>query len=107
MSDFIEVYDNALSADLCAQLIHPFDRSPYLTPGRTGGGVDATKKISTDLYLNEYPEYLPLLQQVWAATTQYAAQYFKKYHFAFAKRTSLAEKEVDKQVISHQSSRSH
>jgi len=90
MSDFIEVYDNALSADLCAQLIYAFNSSPYLNPGRTGGGVDPTKKISTDLYLNEYPEYLPLLQQVWAATTHYAAQYFKKYHFALIAPVALS-----------------
>jgi hypothetical protein len=89
MSDFIEVYDNALSNELCAQLMNAFDHSPYLNPGRTGGGIDTTKKISTDLYLNEYPEYLPLLQQVWAATTQYAAQYFKKYHFALIAPVAL------------------
>jgi hypothetical protein len=89
MSDFIEVYDNALSADLCAQLINVFDHSPHLTAGRTGGGVDTTKKISTDLYLNEYPEYLPLLQQVWVATTHYAVEYFKKYHFALIAPVAL------------------
>lgn len=89
MSDFIEVYEDALSPELCAQLIKAFDSSPYLTAGRTGGGVDPSKKISQDLYLNDHPIYQPLLQQVWAATTQCAAQYFKKYHFALIAPVAL------------------
>ena len=82
MTDFIEVYDNALSSEFCQQLIKVFDHSPHTTAGRTGAGVDTSKKISTDLYLNEHQEYAALLQQILQVTTHYAHQYFKKYHFA-------------------------
>lgn len=82
MTDFIEVYDNALSPALCQQLIRAFEKSPHKKPGRTGGGVDPSKKLSTDLYLNEHAEYQHLLQQVVNVTSQYAHQYFQKYHFA-------------------------
>ncbi|MCC5450668.1 2OG-Fe(II) oxygenase [Rheinheimera sp. UJ51] len=82
MTDFIEVYDNALSPALCQQLIRAFDKSPHKQAGRTGSGVDTSKKISTDLYLNQYPEYQQLLQQVIQITSHYAHEYFKKYHFA-------------------------
>ncbi|MDX3775583.1 2OG-Fe(II) oxygenase [Chromatiaceae bacterium AAb-1] len=82
MNDFIEIYDNALSGEFCQQLIEIFDNSPYTTAGRTGGGVDTSKKHSTDLYLYQHPEYQPQLQVIWEATTRYAAEYFKKYHFA-------------------------
>lgn len=82
MTDFIEVYDNALSPALCQQLISAFEKSPHTKPGRTGAGVDPSKKLSTDLYLNEYAEYQHLLQQVIQVTSQYAHQYFQKYHFA-------------------------
>ncbi|QBL08165.1 2OG-Fe(II) oxygenase [Rheinheimera sp. D18] len=82
MTDFIEIYDNALSTDFCQQLINTFDTSPHTTQGRTGGGVDLTKKNSTDLYLFQHAEYQSLLQIVLQATTHYAAEYFKKYHFA-------------------------
>ena len=82
MTDFIEVYDNALSADFCQQLIQVFDQSPHTTAGRTGGGVDTSKKISTDLYLYQHAEYQELLKVIWQATTHYANEYFKKYHFA-------------------------
>lgn len=89
MSDFIEIYDDALSPQLCAELMAAFDQSPHLVPGRTGGGVDRDKKISTDLYLNDHAQYRHLLQQVIAVTTQYAAEYFKKYHFALIAPVAL------------------
>lgn len=89
MSDFIEIYDDALSPQLCSELMTAFDQSPYLVPGRTGGGVDREKKISTDLYLNDHPQYRDLLQQVIAVTTRYAAEYFKKYHFALIAPVAL------------------
>ncbi len=89
MSDFIEIYDDALSPKLCAELMAAFDKSPFLVPGRTGGGVDRDKKISTDLYLNDHAQYRDLLQQVIAVTTQYAAEYFKKYHFALIAPVAL------------------
>lgn len=82
MTDFIEIYDNALTAEFCQQLINTFDSSPHTTQGRTGGGVDLAKKNSTDLYLYQHAEYQPLLNVIWQATTKYAAEYFKKYHFA-------------------------
>ncbi|WP_306523150.1 2OG-Fe(II) oxygenase [Rheinheimera sp.] len=89
MSDFIEIYDDALSPKLCAELMAAFDKSPFLVPGRTGGGVDRDKKISTDLYLNDHAQYRDILQQVIAVTTQYAAEYFKKYHFALIAPVAL------------------
>lgn len=89
MSDFIEIYDDALSPQLCAELMAAFDTSPFLVPGRTGGGVDKDKKISTDLYLNDHAQYRDLLQQVIGVTTRYAAEYFKKYHFALIAPVAL------------------
>jgi hypothetical protein len=89
MSDFIEIYDDALSPQLCAEMIKAFDQSPHLVTGRTGGGVDRDKKISTDLYLNDHAQYRDLLQQVVAVTAQYAAEYFKKYHFALIAPVAL------------------
>jgi len=89
MTNFIEVYDEALPDSLCQQLIDAFEQSPHRVPGRTGGGVDPSKKVSTDLYLNEHKEYQALLQQVIAVTTRYAAEYFKKYHFALIAPVAL------------------
>ncbi|WP_369742731.1 2OG-Fe(II) oxygenase [Pseudidiomarina sp. PP-1MA] len=81
-TDFIEVYDNALSAEFCQNFIDTFEQSPHLTTGRTGGGVDTNKKISEDLYLNQHQEYAAPLATICDVTTRYALEYFKKYHFA-------------------------
>lgn len=80
--DFIEVYDDALDPAFCQQFIERFDASQHKVPGRTGGGVDTTKKISTDLYLNQRPEFKEDLGLILKATTRYAEEYFRKYHFA-------------------------
>ena len=82
MNDFIEVYDDVLPAEFCQQLIKLFEQSPHTTAGRTGGGVDTSKKLSTDLYLNQYQDYHPALSEIIKYTTSYVAQYFRKYHFA-------------------------
>jgi hypothetical protein len=82
MPDFIEIYDDALSQAQCETLINLFDNSPYLKAGSTGGGVDLSKKISTDLYLNDHAEYQQVLAEIVTVTSRYAEQYFRKYHFA-------------------------
>lgn len=82
MNDFIETYDNALSNELCQQLIDVFEQSPHTFDGRTGGGVDTTKKVSTDLSLNAHPEYQELLLKIQQTTARHALEYFKKYRFA-------------------------
>ena len=64
MNDFIETYDNALPYELCQQLITVFEKSPHTFQGRTGGGVDVSKKSSTDLALNAHPEYQKLLLEI-------------------------------------------
>ncbi len=80
--DFIEVYDDALDAGFCRGFIERFEASPNKVPGRTGGGVDPSKKLSTDLYLNQRPEFQPDLAEVLKVTTRFAEDYFRKYHFA-------------------------
>lgn len=82
MPDFIETYDNALSADFCQQLIETFERSPHKVAGRTGGGVDRDKKVSEDLYLNQHPDYQQQLNVIAQATRQCLIEYLKKYRFA-------------------------
>ena len=51
MSDFIEVYPEALSPATCAALIRRFDSDPARQPGRVGGGVLPELKRSQDLTL--------------------------------------------------------
>lgn len=80
--DFIEVIDGALDAALCRDLVATFERSPHRRPGRTGGGVDTSKKISTDLPMSDHAEYRDLIHRVSAATSRHLIDYFRRYHFA-------------------------
>lgn len=80
--DFIGVYDDALDAGFCQRLIERFEASQHKVPGRTGGGVDTTKKVSHDLYLNQRPELREELAVILQATGRFAEAYFREYHFA-------------------------
>ncbi len=87
--DFIEVYDDALPPEFCQRFIDVFDNSPHKNPGRTGSGVDPTKKVSDDLYLNQHPEYETYLDVIRNATRKHAVEYFKKYRFALIAPVAL------------------
>lgn len=82
MSQFIEVIDNALPAELCESLIRQIDTSPNRQPGRTGGGVDTSKKVSEDVSICTHAEFASLLPKVLECTTSYLVEYFAKYYFA-------------------------
>ena len=57
MTDFIEIYPNALDKKFCNDFIALFDNSPHKVPGRTGNGVDTSKKLSDDIYLYQHEEF--------------------------------------------------
>ncbi|MEJ6475501.1 2OG-Fe(II) oxygenase [Pseudoalteromonas piscicida] len=81
MSDFIRVYDNALSSDFCDEFVTTFDQSPYLKQGTTSGGVDLSKKVSHDLYLNSYPDYAKQLQHIQQVTAKHLFEYLEEHFF--------------------------
>ncbi|WP_371187174.1 2OG-Fe(II) oxygenase [Thalassotalea maritima] len=92
MTDFIEVYENALSPEFCQDLIKQINASPHKVAGTTGGGVDRNKKISDDIYLNEHKEFHPALRTVWNATSEAIADYVSKYYFSLISGISLTLK---------------
>jgi hypothetical protein len=55
--DFIEVYDNALPRDTCAQLVAAFEASGAAVPGRVGGGVLPELKDSRDIQITGNPDW--------------------------------------------------
>ena len=89
MNDFIEIYDGALDADLCRELIALFESSPNRVQGKAGGGVDTAKKLSTDLSLNDHPECLPFLQRLTQVTAEHLCRYMDKYRFALIAPVAL------------------
>lgn len=81
MTDFIGVYDNALSAEFCDDFITMFNQSPHLKQGSTSGGVDLSKKNSQDLYLSSHPEYAQTLEEIQKITAEHLFKYVEEHIF--------------------------
>tara|TARA_B100000929_G_scaffold134910_1_gene106828 strand:+ start:1579 stop:2283 length:705 start_codon:yes stop_codon:yes gene_type:complete len=81
MTDFIRVYENALSKEFCDNFITVFEQSPHLKQGTTSGGVDLAKKDSRDLYLNNHPEYVEQLKHIQQATASHIFKYLEEHIF--------------------------
>ena len=81
MTDFIRVYENALSAEFCDQFTQTFEQSPHLKQGTTSGGVDLSKKVSQDLYLNSHPEYSQHLEHIQQVTAKHVFSYIEEHFF--------------------------
>lgn len=80
--DFIEVYPNALPDDFCDELIRQFDNHNGVQAGRTGGGVDETKKVSLDLMLDAHGDLTSVKNRLLGYTLGKATEYFDKYSLA-------------------------
>ncbi|MGS0675873.1 2OG-Fe(II) oxygenase [Shewanella sp. 125m-1] len=80
--DFIEIYPNAIPDDFCDELISKFNTHSGVRAGRTGGGVDESKKRSFDLMLDSHEDLAPLKNKLLGYTLSYATQYFDKYAMA-------------------------
>ena len=81
MTDFIRIYDNALSKDFCNNFITEFEQSPHLKQGTTSGGIDLAKKDSHDLCLSSYSEYAEQLKHIQQTTAGYIFKYLEEHIF--------------------------
>jgi hypothetical protein len=86
MSDFIEVYDDALDGALIEELLEAFERSGLKGPGQTGHGVDPAKKESLDLDITEAalglgsePVWKGLHDRILDATLRHLHRYVMTY----------------------------
>ncbi len=79
MNNFIIEFKDALSPEYCQQLINKFENSQIKKPGRTGSGVDKSKKDSLDIQLSSAIDWQEernfIAQMVLKATVEYAKQY--------------------------------
>ncbi|MBI3350627.1 MAG: 2OG-Fe(II) oxygenase [Burkholderiales bacterium] len=83
--DFIEVYDQALSADACRTLIERFQASARVQRGETGSGVDVSMKDSWDIGISQHPEWADACAQLNNAVIGGFRQYLRRYaHLALA-----------------------
>ena len=81
-TDFIEVYPNILPAQFCDELIAVFERHKGVYQGRTGGGVDVTKKNSKDLMLDAHPELIAQRDKLLNYSFEGIQRYFDKHSLA-------------------------
>lgn len=80
-NDFIEIYDGALSAADCQAITARFDASNKVMRGRTGHGVDVSKKDSYDLTLENQGDWADVNRLLADTTLKYLHDYMRKYRF--------------------------
>jgi hypothetical protein len=79
VDDFIEVYDGALTAAQCEQIVARFEASDKVVRGKTGNGVDTAKKDSYDLTISQHQEWHDVANLMMAALQKGLRQYVDKY----------------------------
>lgn len=79
MDDFLEVYDNALSAEQCEHILARFQASDKIVRGKTGNGVDISKKDSYDLTITSHPEWNDVCAMMMHALQRHLVDYMDKY----------------------------
>ena len=79
MDDFLEIYDDALSAEQCALILARFNASDKIVRGKTGQGVDTVKKDSYDITISQYPEWNDISGMIMKALQVRLQQYLNKY----------------------------
>ncbi|MEO8671476.1 MAG: 2OG-Fe(II) oxygenase [Tahibacter sp.] len=83
--DFIEVYEGALDASTCAQLIERFEASGQATRGETGGGINLALKNSWDVRISGRDEWKDAEAALNGAVLAGLRRYLRKYaHAALA-----------------------
>lgn len=79
MTDFIESYNHALSAEACKQFIKKFERDRSKAPGVTGHGYQASAKESSDINISLEPQWAEEASQLEVVTWKHLVKYMRKY----------------------------
>ena len=77
--EFVKIYPNSLSKDLCNTLIAKFEASNDKYPGITAGGLNPNTKKTMDLHSRHWtgPEWAGIDQQVCNELSRKINQYYK------------------------------
>lgn len=79
--DFIEVYEDAVPADVCAQIIRRFEESRADQPGLVGGGLFPDLKNSRDIGISGKPEWRDVEGAFVQAILNGLARYLRRYPY--------------------------
>jgi hypothetical protein len=81
-ADFIEIYPDALPADVCRQLIEHFEASGEAEPGRVGSGVMPELKKSRDITISGKPQWQQVENLLNNAVFGGLVRYMRRYAYA-------------------------
>jgi hypothetical protein len=81
MNDFIEVYEGALDANVCRELIANFDASGKQARGETGAGVNTRLKDSCDISISSHAEWKNAENLLNTVMLRGLLAYVRKYPF--------------------------
>ena len=79
MPDFIGEYDGQLQPEFCQSLIKKFEADQRQGPGVTGQGIDKKRKDSSDITLDQYPDWHADLAKIHDVTLKGLMQYARSY----------------------------
>ncbi|SHF76422.1 2OG-Fe(II) oxygenase superfamily protein [Microbulbifer donghaiensis] len=79
MDSLIVLFENFAPADVCDRLIQRFDESPHKQPGRTGSGVDQSKKTSSDLMISGQESWRDECTQIDNMVFRGLTEYCRRY----------------------------
>lgn len=80
-TDFIEIHENAISAEQCAAIVARFDADGMAQPGRVGGGVFPELKDSRDITLEGRPQWQDVQDLLMTAAFNATVAYLRKYPY--------------------------
>ena len=78
-TDFIEVYENALSPEVCHTLIQRFEHSGQAIRGETGSGVNLRLKNSWDVRISNRPDWADAERALNLAVLDGLRHYVRRY----------------------------
>ena len=101
LDDFIGIYDGALTPEQCRQIIARFEASDKVVRGRTGNGVDLTKKDSHDLTIGPHKEWHDVGNLMLSVVRQHLRAYMDKYRMLLvgALSPTVAHPETGEAVV--------
>ncbi len=79
MTDFIELFPEALTPAQCRAIIDQFHASDAVRPGRTGSGVDRSLKDSMDLQISQMPQWRQQENLLNGAMMRGLCSYLRRY----------------------------
>ena len=75
-TDLIVEYPNALSDDLCSEIIEKFEQDPRKQEGQTGPNKISDLKKSTDLWISDFHDWREMDGRIYEEFSPYVKPYF-------------------------------